>query len=94
MTTLTPDKVIEMFVKSVGMRLGLYLSQPSNNIILLLPRVPTRKKQNVMYCTLQYKPVKMLDVDVNKDPVKAPQNLAANLLEVLGEGNVFCHRKN
>ena len=45
MTTLTPDKVIEMFVKSVGMRLGLYLSQPSNNIILLLPRVPTRKKQ-------------------------------------------------
>ena len=33
MTTLTPDKVIEMFVKSVGMRLGLYLSQPSNNII-------------------------------------------------------------
>ena len=43
---------------------------------------------------VQYKPVKMLDVDVDKDPVKAPQNLAANLFEVLGEGNVFCHGKN
>ena len=43
---------------------------------------------------VQYKPVKMLDVDMNKDPVKAPQNLAANLLEVLGEGNVFCHGEN
>ena len=46
MTTLTPDKVIEMFVKSVGMRLGLYLSQPSNNIIVKLPN-SYQEKQNV-----------------------------------------------
>ena len=34
-TTLTPDKVIEMLVKSVGVSLGLYLSQPLNNIIVI-----------------------------------------------------------
>ena len=36
----------------------------------------------------------MFYVDVNKDPVKAPQNLAASLLEVLWERNVFCHGEN
>ena len=36
----------------------------------------------------------MFYVDVNKDPVKAPQNLAASLLEVLWERNVFCDREN
>ena len=36
----------------------------------------------------------MFYVDVNKDPVKAPQNLAASFLEVLWEWNVFCHGEN
>ena len=46
-------------------------------------------------CTvLQYKPVEMLYVDVDKDPVETPQNLAASLLEVLRERDVFRHGKN
>ena len=65
--------------------------------IILLSLVTNRYQEKTKYddlCNVQYKPVKMLDVDVDKDPVKAPKNLAANLLEVLGEGNVFCHGEN
>ena len=47
-------------------------------------------------CTvvLQHKPVEMLYIDVDKDPVETPQNLAASLLEVLRERDVLRHGKN
>ena len=90
MTTLSPDKIIEMLVKSVSVSLGLYLSQPLNNNIIVIPHT------FCTYCmfSTNNKPVKMLYVDVNKDPVKTPQNLAASLLEVLWERDIFRHGKN
>ena len=36
----------------------------------------------------------MLYIDVDKDPVETPQNLAASLLEVLRERDVLRHGKN
>ena len=59
-----------------------------NNIIV------TRSIHLKEFMQYKSKPVEMFYVHVNKDPVKAPQNLAASLLEVLWERNVFCHGEN
>ena len=50
--------------------------------------------QNVRYKQGKEEPVKMFDVNMNKDPVETSQNLAASFLEVFWEGNVIRHGEN